>query len=68
MSETANEGRMQKLKGKIQSTWGDITDDEYHKAKGDREQLIGTVKQKTGQAEEAIRRQFDAFDKDDDDK
>ena len=66
MSETANEGRAQKLKGKIQSAWGSITDDDYQKAKGDREQLIGTIKQKTGEAEEAIRRRFDDFDRDDD--
>ena len=65
MSETANEGRIQKLKGKIQSTWGSVTDDDYQKAKGNREQLIGTIKQKTGEAEESIRRRMDEFDRDD---
>ena len=64
MSDIANEGRMQKLKGKVQSTWGSITDDDYQKSKGDREQLIGTIKEKTGEAEEAIRRRLDEFDKD----
>jgi uncharacterized protein YjbJ (UPF0337 family) len=55
---------MQRLKGQIQSAWGNITDDDYHKAQGDREQLIGTIKQKTGEAEEAIRRRLDDFDRD----
>lgn len=66
MSETANEGRMQRLKGKVQSTWGSITDDDYTKAKGDRDQLVGTIKEKTGEAEEEIRRRLDELDKDDD--
>jgi uncharacterized protein YjbJ (UPF0337 family) len=68
MSETVNEGRLQKLKGKVQSTRGDITDDDIQKSKGDREQLIGTIKEKTGQAEDEIRRIFAGFDKDDDEK
>jgi uncharacterized protein YjbJ (UPF0337 family) len=65
MSEMANEGRMQRLKGKVQSAWGNVTDDDYAKAKGDRNQLVGTIKEKTGEAEEDIRRRLDEFDKDD---
>ena len=65
MSETANERRIQKLKGKVQSTWGSVTDDDYQKAKGDREQLIGTIKEKTGEAEEEIRRRQDELGRDD---
>ena len=65
MSETANEGRIQKLKGKVQSTWRSVTDDDYQKAKGDREQLIGTIKEKTGEAEEEIRRRQDELGRDD---
>ena len=64
MSDIANEGRMQKLKGKVQSAWGSITDDDYQKAKGDREQLIGTIKEKTGEAEDAIRRRIEEFERD----
>ena len=64
MSERANEGRMQRLKGKIQSTWGRITDDEYQQAEGNREQLVGKIKEKTGEAEEEIRHRLDEFDKD----
>jgi uncharacterized protein YjbJ (UPF0337 family) len=68
MSEMTNEGRLQKLKGKIQSTWGDITDDDVQKSKGDREQLVGTIKEKTGQAEDEIRRVLAGFDDEDDDE
>jgi uncharacterized protein YjbJ (UPF0337 family) len=65
MSDWANEGRMQKLKGKLQSAWGNITDDDLQKARGDREQLIGTIKQKTGEAEEDIRRKLEEMDRED---
>ena len=49
----------------MQSTWGSVTDDDYQKAKGDREQLIGTIKEKTGEAEEEIRRRQDELGRDD---
>jgi uncharacterized protein YjbJ (UPF0337 family) len=55
LSERASEGRPQGLKAKIPAAGGNIADDDYHKAQGEREQLIGTIMQKTGEAEEAIR-------------
>jgi uncharacterized protein YjbJ (UPF0337 family) len=64
MADLKNEGMMQKLKGKIQSIWGDITDDDVDRAQGDRNQLVGTIKQKTGEREEDIRRKLDDLDKD----
>jgi uncharacterized protein YjbJ (UPF0337 family) len=64
MAALKNEGMMQKLKGKIQSIWGDITDDDVDRAQGDRNQLVGTIKQKTGEREEDIRRKLDDLDKD----
>jgi uncharacterized protein YjbJ (UPF0337 family) len=64
MSDLVNEGRVQKLKGKVQGTWGSITDDDFERAKGDRNQLIGTIKEKTGRAEEEIRRILDQLDED----
>jgi len=66
MADLKNEGRIQKLKGKVQSTWGSITDDDYDKAQGNRDQLVGVIKEKTGQAEEEIRRILDGLDKEDD--
>jgi uncharacterized protein YjbJ (UPF0337 family) len=68
MADLKNEGRIQKLKGKVQSTWGSITDDEYDKAQGNRDQLVGTIKETTGQAEDEIRRILDDLDKDDEDR
>jgi uncharacterized protein YjbJ (UPF0337 family) len=58
-------GPYAKAQGKSAIRWGSITDDDYQKAKGDRDQLIGTIKEKTGEAEDAIRRRLDEFERDD---
>ncbi len=66
MPDTETEGRMQKWKGKVQSMWGGVTDDDIKKSEGDRNKLVGTIKERTGQAENEIRKHLDSFDKDDD--
>ena len=43
------------VRGKIRSTWGDVTDDDVDRSKGDLESLIGTIKEKTGETTESIR-------------
>ncbi|HEX5139316.1 MAG TPA: CsbD family protein [Dehalococcoidia bacterium] len=63
-ADRASEGRIQKFKGKVRSMWGDITDDDVDRAQGNRDQLIGTIKEKTGQAESDIRKALEDFDKD----
>lgn len=65
MAERTTEGRLQKLKGKVQSTWGQITDDDFARAEGNRDQLVGTIREKTGQAEEEIRRMLDDIERED---
>jgi len=47
------------FKGKVRSTWGDVTDDDVQSSKGNMEQLIGKIKEKTGEAEDDIRKQLD---------
>jgi uncharacterized protein YjbJ (UPF0337 family) len=44
-----------KFKGKIRETWGDLTDDDFDKAHGNWDQLVGTIKERTGETEESIR-------------
>jgi uncharacterized protein YjbJ (UPF0337 family) len=61
-----DEGTFQRLRGKIRSTWGDITDDDMDKAGGNLDQLVGTIKQKTGEAEEAIRERLARMSDDND--
>lgn len=48
------EGRWDQLKGKVQQTWGDITDDDLDVAEGNYDELIGRIKERTGESYEEI--------------
>jgi uncharacterized protein YjbJ (UPF0337 family) len=47
------EGNWDQFKGKVQQQWGKLTDDEVQQAKGDRQRLVGLVKEKYGMSQEA---------------
>lgn len=47
-------GNWNEIKGKVRERWGQLTDDELTRAKGDAEQLVGLIQRKTGEAREAI--------------
>ncbi|HEX6947141.1 MAG TPA: CsbD family protein [Acidimicrobiia bacterium] len=49
------EGRWDQLKGKARQMWGDLTDDDLDVAEGNVEELIGKIKERTGEQTEAIR-------------
>lgn len=53
------EGRWDQLKGKAQQTWGDLTDDDVDVAEGEYDQMVGKIKERTGESEEAIRDRLD---------
>ncbi|HEY8489648.1 MAG TPA: CsbD family protein [Dehalococcoidia bacterium] len=54
MADTAWEGRWNQVKGKIREAWGNLTDDELEQTKGNRDQLIGKIQEKTGESREKI--------------
>jgi uncharacterized protein YjbJ (UPF0337 family) len=64
MADLKTEGLLQKIRGKIRETWGNITDDDMDKARGNLDQLIVTIKQKTGESEESIRAKLNRMDED----
>jgi uncharacterized protein YjbJ (UPF0337 family) len=49
-----SEGAWQRFKGNIREQWGDLTDDELDSTRGNWDQLVGTIKQKTGETAESI--------------
>jgi len=57
--ENTNEGRIQQLRGRLQGAWGDLTDDDVDRAQGNIDNLVGIVKEKTGESEGAIRERID---------
>jgi uncharacterized protein YjbJ (UPF0337 family) len=67
MGDLKTEGQIDRAKGRIRSTWGDLTDDDFDKAQGNTENLIGRIKEMTGDTAENIRDKLQAlFDRDDD--
>jgi uncharacterized protein YjbJ (UPF0337 family) len=53
------EGRWDQLKGKARQVWGDLTDDDLDVAEGNYEELVGRIKEKTGESAEEIQRRLD---------
>lgn len=54
-TETKWEGRWDQLKGKAKQAWGNLTDDDLDVAEGKYDEMIGRIKEKIGETEEAIR-------------
>jgi len=52
------EGRWDQLKGRVRQFWGDLTDDDVERAKGDYEELVGIIKERTGETREEIERRL----------
>jgi uncharacterized protein YjbJ (UPF0337 family) len=61
-----DEGTWQNVRGKARETWGDLTDDELDSARGNWDQFVGTVKEKTGETADAIQRKFNEWTDGDD--
>ncbi|MEX1005784.1 MAG: CsbD family protein, partial [Acidimicrobiia bacterium] len=52
-------GNWDQLKGKAKKTWGNLTDDDLDVAEGNYDELVGNIKEKTGESEEDIRTRLD---------
>jgi len=64
MNWTQIEGKWDQLKGSAKSQWGELTDDDLDKAEGDRDKLVGAIKERYGKSKEAVEKEVDAwFDK-----
>lgn len=62
MNKDTIQGDWKKLKGKVQEKWGDLTDDDFDRIAGQREQLIGTVQKRYGVAKDEAEKQVKAWE------
>ncbi len=53
------EGRWKEFKGKAVEKWGDITDDDWDRMAGKRDQMVGYVQKKFGDDRAAAERAVD---------
>jgi len=50
------QGNWNEIKGQLQDRWGQLTEDELARVKGNVKQLVGTVQRKTGESKEQVER------------
>ena len=55
------EGNWKQAQGKIKEKWGKLTDDDLTKIKEQREQLEGIIEQRYGLAKDMVRKDVDAW-------
>lgn len=53
-------GRWDQLKGKAKQAWGDLTDDDLDVAEGNYDELIGRIKERTGESREEIEKRLNS--------
>lgn len=54
-------GKWTQVKGQARQEWGHITDDEWEKLKGDRDQMIGKVQEHYGWERDEAERHVDEW-------
>ncbi len=52
MNETQVKGKWKEIKGEIQKAWGNLTDDDLERTKGDATAIQGLIQQKYGKMKE----------------
>lgn len=48
------EGHWNQLKGRVRQKWGQLSDSDIAQFRGDLDELIGTIQQKTGEGRDAV--------------
>jgi len=66
LADLKTEGRFDRIRGRVRETWGEVTDDDFDRAQGNTENLIGRIKEKTGDTVDNIRRRIEEWMDDDD--
>lgn len=55
------EGNWTEFKGKMRQKWGDLSDDELDKLKGQREEMFGRLQKSLGERREVIEREVNTI-------
>lgn len=65
MNRDEIKGKFKQLQGKAKNIWGELTDDDFKKAEGNRDKLVGIIQERYGESKEAIERKLDSYDYED---
>jgi uncharacterized protein YjbJ (UPF0337 family) len=61
MNRDQLEGRWEQLKGKVHERWGQLTNDDIEKVKGQARQLAGAIQERYGISKDEAERQIEEF-------
>lgn len=61
LNEEQIKGKWGEIKGGVRNLWGEITDDELEKTKGNIQAVAGIVQQKYGESKESIKKKMDSL-------
>jgi uncharacterized protein YjbJ (UPF0337 family) len=61
MNDDVFKGKWMQLKGQIKEKWGQLTDDDFDTAGGQRDQLVGRIQERYGLAKDEATRQVEEF-------
>ena len=61
MNKDIAQGKWTQLKGAIQQTWGNLTDDDIAQINGDAQKLCGLLQETYGKSREDAQRAVDSF-------
>ncbi len=61
MNWTHIEGNWRELKGKVQTKWGKLTDDDMKVISGKREELLGRLQQRYGYERDRAEREIESW-------
>ncbi|HYO15143.1 MAG TPA: CsbD family protein [Thermoanaerobaculia bacterium] len=61
MAEDIFEGRWKQLKGEAKRVWGKLTDDDWDRAEGNRDKLVGSLQERYGWEKVHAESEFDRF-------
>ena len=61
MNEKILDGKWTELKGKVKESWGNISEDEIEKTRGNLEQLAGKINVRYGQSTDQIMDKLNTF-------
>ena len=59
MNKDQVDGAWDSIKGKAKRIWGELTDDDFLKAEGSVDKLMGTIQQRFGDTKEQIKSKLD---------
>ncbi len=61
IDENVLEGKWNQIKGQIKQQWGELTDDDIDRIRGNREEMIGVLQEKYGKSREEAEEELDEF-------